>query len=417
MRPPATRRARLRIAEIGARGDGVADLDGETVYIPYTAPDDLVEASIAGSRGEIVDLIEPGASRAEPFCPLFGACGGCALQHLDKELYADWKRKLLIDALVRAGLGDAPVGDLIRFPNASRRRASLAVKRTQGGLCFGFNRLRSEKIVDVGACPVLAPELQSALPGLRALSADIPLISFDLNVTLCDNGIDVDIRAPGGPEIDPLCVADLAAPMGAASVVRTSLNGEPLLTLAAPFVLFGGARVTPPPGGFLQASREGEAALINLVRDAIGEAGRIADLFSGCGTFALSLDGASVDAFDADAAAIAALDAAARAAGRRFPIHAEARNLFDRPLVSTELAAYDAVVIDPPRAGAAAQARELARSEVPTIVSVSCNPASFARDAAILHGGGYALSHTRPVDQFAYAAHLEMVGVFKKAKQ
>ncbi len=410
--------AEARIGEVGARGDGVADVDGERVFTPLTAPGDVARISYRGKRGEVETLLQPSAHRGDPVCDYFGHCGGCALQHLDAEYYRGWKRSLVVDALAREGFDESLVAPLYSCPAASRRRASFAVKRTAAGIVFGFNARRSAQIVDIDHCPVLAPALAEKLSALRALAQAAPARwrAFDLAVTLCDNGVDA-VFSEGdaaddltGPEI--LALTEAARDGG---VTRLTVEGAPVASFAAPFVRFDNVPVPVPPGGFLQASREGEAALTDFAVRHLNGAKHVVDLFSGCGTFSLPLaKDAAVDAFDSDAPAIAALDAAARAAGLRHPVKAGTRNLFERPLRAEELKIYSAAIFDPPRAGAEAQAAELARSSVPVIVGVSCNPQSFARDAALLREGGYRLSQALPVDQFVFSPHVEIAGLFTK---
>lgn len=416
--PPAFR-ATARVEAIGAGGDGVAIVHGARVFVPLTAPGDLAMIDLRGDKGTLIELIEAGPVRVAAPCRHYGGCGGCSLQHVSREFHRRWKRQRVLDALAREGLAEAPVKETIETPVASRRRAVFAVKKLREGAAFGFNARRSSEIVGVEGCLILHPDLLQRLPALRTLAAKIDAGEFDFSATLCDNGLDIAIAAkaakePRGPELSALVAAARAA-----GAVRLSLNGEILALLAPPVVAFDGVAVTPPPGGFLQASREGEAALIALVKDASAGAKKIADLFSGCGTFALPLArNATVLAVDSDRASIAALaKAAAAAQGAGFkisPVKAETRDLFERPMTAKELKGFDAVIFDPPRAGAAAQAAEIAASDVETVVGVSCNPTTFARDAAILTAGGYALSQATPVDQFVYSPHVELVGVFTR---
>lgn len=413
------RRARLAIVEIGARGDGVGYDGTAPVFVPLTAPGDVIEAEIRGERGRLVELIEESPQRRAPPCRHYGACGGCALQHLRDEEYRAWKVGRVASALERTGLGAAALGELVPTPAASRRRAQFAVRRSGEGVLLGFNARRSDRIAEIDHCLVLHPDLVARLPGLRALAAALPAARFDLAVTLCLNGLDVDVEAAGLEEPRGAAFATLTAAAKKAGCARLSFNGAPLVTFEPPRVAFDGIMVTPPPGAFLQASKEGEAALTALVTEAAGEARRIADLFAGCGSFTLPLARrASVAAFDSDAAAIAALAAAAADAQRAgvaiTPPRCEVRNLFERPLNAAELREFDAVVFDPPRAGARAEAEALAASAVPLVVGVSCNPATFARDAAILGQGGYRLDKVTAVDQFVYSAHIELVGVFRR---
>lgn len=416
--PPA-RRARLEIAEIGARGDGVAYEAGKAVFVPLTAPGDIVEAEICGARGRVIEIVEKSPHRHPPPCPYFGRCGGCSQQHVDESFYRGWKRARVIEALARAGLSEPSVDSLVATPAASRRRALFTVKKTGAGVAFGFNQARTTNVVDLKTCDILHPMLLEKLGALRALCAAVAAPRFKLAVTLCNNGLDVDIQErrleePRGGDLFALTEAAKDA-----GCTRLSLNGAVIVAFEAPVVALDGVAVTPPPGAFLQASAEGEAALIELVKVGVCDARKVCDLFAGCGSFALPLaKTAIVFAVDSDAAAIAALAAAAanaqRAGAAINPPRTEARNLFERPLTAMELEDFDAVVFDPPRAGAKAQAEALAQSRVPAVIGVSCNPATFARDAVILRGGGYALEKVTPVDQFVYSAHVELVGIFRR---
>lgn len=408
----------MRIDAIGAQGDGVARReDGASCFVPLTAPGDVVEAEFRADRGRLLRIVEAGPDRRAAPCPSFGECGGCAVQHLEDNAYRQWKERLVVDALARSGLQEASVAQLWRAPPASRRRATFAVRKGNGETSFGFNQRRSGAIASVAGCVILHPDLHARLGALRALCEAFPARAFDLAVTLCDNGLDINIA---GEKIDYLSMTEterLRAPLRAASAVRLCVNSAVMIETAPPIVTFDGVSVAPPPGGFLQASREAEARMIALVRDAVEGARKLVDLFSGCGAFALPLAKAmSVRAVDADRAAIEALSRAARSAQASGlnPVDAEARDLFERPLTAKELKGVDAVVFDPPRAGAEAQAAMLAQSAVPVVVGVSCNPASFARDAAVLSAGGYWLERVQPIDQFVYSAHVELVGVFRR---
>lgn len=415
---PPPRRLTLAIEEIGAQGDGVGRDGGEPVYTPLTAPGDVAVIEARGPRGRLFELLEAGPDRAEPPCIHYGGCGGCSLQHVTGAFYRDWKKARVAEALARAGLADAPIADMIETPVASRRRVAFAVKRRKHGIVFGLNARHSAEIVSLTDCVILHPELRAGLPALRALAEAVPGETFDFAVTHCQNGFDVNIEGeiaePRGRAL--LALTDAA---DAGDVVRLSLNREALVVIEPPVVDVSGVALTPPPGAFLQASREGETALAGLVAEGVGSAARVADLFAGCGVFALPLArSATVTAIDADEAALNALMAAVGAAQTRgekiTPIRVETRNLFERPLSQEELQAFDAVIFDPPRAGANAQAAALAKSAVPRVIGVSCNPATFARDAALLVAGGYRLENVTPVDQFVYSSHIEIVGLFRK---
>ncbi|MEZ5896628.1 MAG: class I SAM-dependent RNA methyltransferase [Parvularculaceae bacterium] len=413
------RRLQLAIDEIGAQGDGVATAEGEQVFVPLTAPGDVVVADVQAGRARIVDFVEQSGVRRAPPCPHYGACGGCSLQHVEETFYREWKRNRVASALARAGLNDVVLRDVVAMPAASRRRASFAVRRAANAWRIGFNRRRDSGVVDISGCIVLHADILARLPALRQLAAAIGATPADFSVTLCDNGLDADIAARTATEPTGAALSAVINAMRAANVIRLSMNGELVASLAPPVVNFDGVAVTPPHDAFLQASREGEAALISLVSDACAGAQKIADLFCGCGTFALPLArSASVYAADSAAGAVTALDNGVRTAqaiGAKInPIEVEVRDLFERPLSAKELARFDAVVFDPPRAGAAAQVAEIANSGAPLVVGVSCNPSTFARDARMLVDAGYTLCDVTPVDQFVYSAHVELVGLFRR---
>ena len=404
----------LSIARLGHRGDGVADTPSGPVYTPYTLPGEVVEAERSGDRGRLLHVLASSPDRIAPICPHFGTCGGCALQHWRAEPYRAWKRGLVVTALDQAGI-EAEVAELIDAHGAGRRRAVLHAKRSgRKILVVGFTGLRSHVVVAIDRCPVLAPALERALPIAWRLVEPLALAGkpIDIQFTATESGLDVDLRGTG--PLRASTIAALARIAGEEKLARLTRHGELLALFAEPWVRIGRARVVLPPGGFLQTTAVAEEALAGLVGEAVSEATSIADLFCGVGTFALRLaERARVRAFDASKEAIAALARAAAAPGLK-PVEAAARDLFRRPLLPAELDGCDAVVLDPPRQGAEAQAKALAQSRVPRIVYVSCNPATFARDARLLADGGYRLGRVVPVDQFRYSAHVELVATFAR---
>jgi 23S rRNA (uracil1939-C5)-methyltransferase len=409
----------LGIERIGAKGEGVF----QQLHVPFALPGERVLAAVDGERGELIELLAASPDRIAPFCPYFTRCGGCATQHMGEALYRPWKRALVEEALARAGL-IPPVAELVDAHGEGRRRATFHARReTKPGQkndwLLGFMAARSHEIIAIDHCPVLAPTLakapQVALALARRLGGDKPL---DIQVTASLAGLDVDIRGHG-PLNDLGRRLAMIAEAERLDLARLSLHGEILVERRAPIIRMGRAEMNPPPGGFLQATDAGEEALAGLVLAAVpAKAKRIADLFSGCGPFALRLaEQANVSAFDSDKPAIAALQRALRFTQGLKQVSAEARDLFRRPLLRQELAGFDMVVLDPPRAGAEAQVAELAASSVPLLAYASCNAASFARDAAMLAAGGYALEMVTPVDQFRYSAHVELVGMFRRGKK
>lgn len=363
-------------------------------------------------------MLTPSPNRVAALCPHFTQCGGCAVQTLAEPAYRAWKGGLVADALRNAGV-DAEVAPLVAAWGAGRRRATFHSRNDQRGEPHvGFMQARSHRIFELDACPILAPEMAAALLAARRVaeilkSLDKPL---DLVVTASLNGLDLDLRGCG--QLDFPLEQTLIAAAQNLDLARISNHGLVLTERRAPRISIGRARVAPPPGAFLQATAAGEETLARLVLDAVGGAKKTADLFCGLGAFALRLaEKAEVFCAESDAGALAACLRGARETPGLRQIKGERRDLFDRPLLAGELASFDAVVFDPPRAGAEAQARELARSAVATLVGVSCNPQTFARDAKILIAGGYALELVTPVDQFLFSPHVELVGVFRKALQ
>jgi 23S rRNA (uracil1939-C5)-methyltransferase len=406
----------LKITRLGHRGDGVADTSDGPVYVPYTLPGETVTVEpVAGhpDRRHLINVDRPSHERTEPVCKHFGACGGCALQHWSLAEYHLWKRSLVVEALAQANVM-APVGDLIDAHGAGRRRAVLHARRgTHDVLEVGFAAPRAHHIVAIDECPILAPGLGGALRAAWAIAemlkpAGKPL---DIQATATDSGLDIDVRGSGALNAERL--SELARIAEAQSLARLTRHGELVAQRTQPLLQVGRAYVPLPPGAFLQATAEGEKTLARLVVEHIGKAKHVADLFTGIGTFALRLaETVRVSAADSDAGMIKALERGASTASGLKPVEAQTRDLFRRPFMASELKALDAVVFDPPRQGAEAQARELAKSAVPVVVAVSCDGATFTRDAKILIDGGYKLATVTPVDQFRYSHHVEIVAKF-----
>ena len=406
----------LTIARLGHRGDGMADTASGPVYVPYTLPGETVAVEpVAGhpDRRHLVHVDKPSHERAEPICKHFGACGGCALQHWSLAEYHLWKRSLVVEALAQVNVV-APVADLIDAHGAGRRRAVLHARRgVHDVLEVGFTAPRAHHIVAIDECPILAPGLDGALRAAWAIAETLKPASkpLDIQATATDSGLDIDVRGSGTLNAERM--AALARVAEAHKLARLTRHGELVAQRAQPLLHVGRAKVPLPPAAFLQATVEGEAVLARLVVEHVGKARQVADLFSGIGTFALRLaERARTCAADADTNAVRALERAAATTSGLRPVEAQTRDLFRRPYVASELKAFDAVVFDPPRQGAEAQARELAKCAVPIVIAVSCDAVTFARDAKILIGGGYKLSNVTPVDQFRYSHHVEIVAKF-----
>jgi 23S rRNA (uracil1939-C5)-methyltransferase len=407
------------IEHVGALGDGVAEGPSGRLHIPYTAPGDRVRAAAGGKgKAQLLEVLEPGPARATAPCSHFGRCGGCAMQHLSADFIADWKRQRVVDALAREGFDDILVDRTVTVPPGTRRRATLAAIRIGKRVLLGFAERASHRLVDLAECLVMRPELVALIPALRAALPALlnPGEEADFALTGSETGIDcVMIRAR------PLSLADreaLAAFAEENDLARIAWRAgpakpaEPVAARRTPLIRIAGRTIALPAGTFLQPSAQGQVKLTELLLQELGKSsGAIIDLFCGLGTFALPLaTTATVTAYDSDASAIAALNDAARG----LKLKAAQRDLFREPVTVRELGEFSGAVMDPPRAGAEAQARALADSGVETIVYVSCNPVSFARDAAILTEGGYELEQVTPVDQFQWSPHTELVGFFRR---
>jgi len=409
---------RLNIARLGWRGDGIAETPGGQVYVPYALPGEAVEVEPwpgHPDRRRLVRVESASGARVAPICPHFGACGGCALQHWNPEPYREWKRATVIATLAQAGL-EAPVDALIDAHGEGRRRAVFHARRgVHDVLEVGFAAPRAHHVVAIDRCPILAPGLAGALEAAWAIAEvlDATRKPLDIQATATGEGLDIDIGGSG--PLRPAQSTELARLAERHRLARLTRHGELVAQRAIPTVSMGRARVALPPGVFLQATAAGEAALASLVVEHCGSAAEVLDIFAGIGPFALRLaERARVTAADSNEAAIAALRRAAQTTPRLKPIDARTRDLYRRPFVGTELKGFEAVVFDPSRQGAEAQARELAASAASVVVAVSCNVATFARDARILADGGYRLARVTPIDQFRYSPHVELVAKFQR---
>lgn len=407
----------LTIDRLGAQGDGVAQTPVGPVFVPYALPGERVTATVMQGRGRLLSVDAPSPLRIGPACRHFGTCGGCAIQHLEAGAYRAWKRDGVVQALGSRGI-DAKIEDLVPCEPHTRRRAVLAARRTEGGMLLGFNRASSAEIVPISECPVLLPEIVAALDRLREVAGLVCATpqAFHVGVTMTASGLDVAVRDSGRLSDEKRRIAaGFALDHGLA---RLSVDGEIVIEPRKPVVTFDGIAVSPPPGGFLQATARAEQAMAGLVTAHLARAKKVADLFSGCGTFGLRLARRSeVHAVEGDAAALAALDRGFREAAGLKRVTGERRDLFRRPLTFKELSGFDGLVFDPPRAGAEDQCKQIARSDVRLVAAVSCNPATLARDLRILLDGGYVLNSVTPIDQFLWSPHVEAVALLEKAKR
>jgi len=414
--PPA-RTVEVVISSLGAQGDGVAEYNGQPLYVPLSLSGERMRVRTGAKRGEgleaeIVEILEASPERVAPPCPYFGTCGGCQLQHLRPEAYRAWKWGLLADTLKRGGLEGVELEPLAVVPDRSRRRAAFAVK----GQAVGFHQRRSHGVVEIADCLLLRPEITALLAPFSALLREVRGVS-GIVATLTEAGVDVLLTGSGSPDLAQReCLVAFAERV---DLARLSWQGDVLEPIAArrpPVITFGGVAVEPPPGAFLQPSREGEAFLRDAVLAGVGKATSIADLYCGLGsfTFPLAEGGRKVVGMEGAVELIAALKAAADKA--RLPhVRALVRDLTQRPLLAPDLTGFDAVVFDPPRAGAKVQVEAFAQAGAPpTLVAVSCNPATFLRDSRTLTDAGWRCTALTPVDQFPYSSHLEVVGVFHR---
>jgi 23S rRNA (uracil1939-C5)-methyltransferase len=408
----------LIVDHVGHRGDGVALIDGQPIYVPYVLPNEHIKVEHnfdQPGRASPIDITVASPDRIAPFCSHFGRCGGCAIQHWRHEPYQNWKRQLLVDVLAQAGI-ECPVTELIDAHGSGRRRITAHARRgSQNTLSVGFSANSSHDIVPIDRCPILDPALNNAFETARALAGVLSSIGkpLDIQITAASNGLDVDIRGSG--PLTAAATAELSQLAARHHVARLTRHGELIVMHTAPTVRMGQADVTLPPGSFLQATQAGEDALARLVVQHCLGAKHIADLFCGIGPFALRLaERARVSAYDNASEAVAALQKAAPATRGLKPVTSNVRDLFRRPLVPQELRDFDAVVFDPPRQGAQAQSKQLAASKVPVIVAVSCNAGTFARDAQTLIAGGYRCESVTPVDQFRHTPHIELVARFSR---
>jgi 23S rRNA (uracil1939-C5)-methyltransferase len=417
--------AEVTVEALGGRGDGVARLDGRPVYVAGGLPGDHLRVRLGKPRGEglvgqILETLTSGPGRVPAPCPRYGDCGGCALQHVESEPYAAWKSDQVRLALARRGFADPPLRPLVRMPAATRRRASFAVERIGRSVRIGFHARESHRVVDAGGCLVVTPSLAAVRSRLTEGLAPLLADGDRLDVTATELAGGVDLLITGKRLLSLAGREALATLADAADLTRITWQTdrtppEPVAMRRPARLTFGDVPVDLPPGAFVQPSAGGEAVLVATVTRALADCGSVADLYAGCGTFTFPLARrARIRAVEGDRDAIGALAAAARRAGLGERVTTAQRDLADDPLMEDELARFDGVVFDPPRAGARAQCERLAGSPVPTVVAVSCDPATFARDARILVDGGYRLLDVTPVDQFVWSPHVEVTAVFRR---
>ncbi|ESY29867.1 class I SAM-dependent RNA methyltransferase [Mesorhizobium sp. LNJC391B00] len=403
------------IKRLGSQGDGVAETETGELFIPFTLPGETVTAARERDRAMLIAVLETSPLRIDPACRHFTECGGCAVQHLQADAYQQWKRDKVVHAL-KGIAGD--IGALVPCAPHTRRRVVLAARRADTGMLLGFHRHLSPEIIPIEECPISLPEIVAALDRLRSV-ADLVCAttkSFRMAVTVTGSGLDVAVYESGKLGENQRRVASNF--IMANGFARLSIDDEIVIEPKKPVVMFGTVAVAIPPGAFLQATQAAEQTMADLVGGHLKRARKVADLFAGCGSFALRLAAKSeVHAVEGDAAALSALDRGSRFATGLKRVTGERRDLFRRPLTFKELNAFDGVVFDPPRAGAEDQSKQIARSDVPFVAAVSCNPVTLARDLRILIDGGYILKSVTPIDQFLWSPHVEAVALLEKPKR
>lgn len=408
---------RLDITRLGRHGEGIGG--DPAVYVRRALPGEVVEGEVESGRMTAPSILTPSPERVRPTCRHYKSCGSCDLMHASDGFVAGWKADVVRNALAAHGLS-VPIRQVVTSPPRSRRRAVLSGTRTRSGAIVGFHGRGSDRIAGVPGCEVLDPAITAAFEHLEALAraGASRKSEIRLAVTVTVTGLDVDVS--DARAVEPELCARLVEIAGKAGFARLTWNDEIVVQASLPLVPMGRAMVVPPPGAFLQATPAGEKALVAAVREALAGTRRLVDLFAGAGTFTLPLaENAEVHAVEGDNASVAALDCGWRGAAGLKRVTSEVRDLFRRPLLADEFARFDGVVIDPPRAGAEAQSAMLAGdlSGPRRIASVSCNPATFARDAAILVRGGYRLDWVDVVDQFRWSPHVELVACLERGKK
>lgn len=402
----------IKIVRLGLKGDGVTE-DGR--FIPFSLPGEVYDAPSGADDLSTAQRRTCSDARIAPVCPHFGTCGGCALQHASAGFLAEWKRDTIAFALKAQAL-ETTFRPIAASPPYSRRRATFSARRTKKTTQVGFHLRATDTVLPLETCHLLKPDLMAALPACHALAGLGASRKGEIKITLTHSSAGPDIAVFGAKPLDGPLRAGLASLANAHAIARLCWNGEPIADRSRPVQIMGKARVLPPSGAFLQATDEGEATLVSSMREAVAGARSVVDLFAGCGTFTLPLaEQATVHAVEGEAEMLEALNQGWRFAEGLKTVSTEPRDLFRRPLVPSELSRYDAVVIDPPRAGAKAQIEEIAASGITLVGAVSCNPVTFARDARILVDAGFSLDWVQPVDQFLWSGHVELAARFSRA--
>ena len=403
----------ILIDKVGSLGDGMGQLNGQTVFVPDTLSGELVRASGEPPRMVLENILEESNNRIAPLCKHFGICGGCALQHMSDAAVLEWKRAEVKLAFSRTHI-ETKVEPCISSAAHSRRRVTFSALRTGGLVLLGFHRREGSEVLDIEHCPILMEKIESKFDQFRNVATTLIRGDEEIQIAVnaCDNGLDLNLLLDQDPSEDMM--AAFVRAFAKTQFLRAAINGDVVVEKEKPFVSFGNARVIPPPGGFLQAVKDAETAMAAIVCGHLKNRKRVVDLFSGCGTFSLRLaENSRVHAVETQSDALSALMAASETDGLK-SITSETRDLEELPLMASELKSFDGLCIDPPRAGAEPQIMEIAKASIRAIAYVSCNPTTLARDAAVLIKGGYILEKVTPIDQFVFSPHVEVVALFSK---
>ena len=402
---------KIEITRLGHHGDGIA---AGPVFAAKTLPGEVVEGDVTGDRMVSPSIITPSRDRVKPPCTHFKACGGCALQHASDEFVASWKSEVVRTALSHHGL-DVPISGVFTSPAQSRRRATFAGKRTKKGVLVGLHGRASGTLVPVPKCMLMTQKIMDGMPAFEAFVQVGGSRRGEMAITVIDSDAGLDVSVIDGKLLDMELRSELARVVRSHGIIRLSWNGDEVVQETRPYLAFGRARLVPPPGAFLQATRHGEHSLVSLMKEAVSGSEHVVDLFAGCGTFALPMaEFAEVHAVEGEQSMLKSLSDAWKTASGLKPVTVATRDLFRQPLLPDELKKFDAAIIDPPRAGAVAQTGELAKSNLRTIGFVSCNPVTFARDAKILVDAGFEMEWLRIVDQFRWSPHVEIAAKFSR---
>lgn len=397
------------VLRLGHQGDGIAE---GPIFAPRTLPGEVIDGEVSGNRIGAPKIVTPSSDRVSALCRHYKSCGGCSLQHASNAFVSDWKQDVVRTALAAQHIQADLRQTQTSMPH-TRRRAVLTGRRTKKDALVGFHARGADTITEVPDCHLLHPDLLAVMPALRALTVFGTSRKGEVRFTITQSEAGVDVAVTGGKPLDGQMLMTLASMAGEYGLARLTWDSEPIVDIVAPYQMFGSTRVVPPAGAFLQATKEGEKSLISAVLETVSDAKSVLDLFSGCGTFTLPIAAnAEVHAVEGDAAMLKALDQGWRQASGLKRVTTEERDLFRRPLLPDEIKRFDAVVIDPPRAGAAQQIKELAAAKPHKIATVSCNPVTFAQDAKTLIGAGYELGRIEVIDQFRWSTHVELATSF-----